>query len=135
MKDKDFYKWLAGFFDGEGCIQVPHGKSAPRPRFTIVNTHLETMEIISKRLQVRLRRRKFNYDRRPLYCITLSDSKAIKSISKMIPYLITKRKQAELVSKLGKGKCGEELSKGELNKRMIIREKIHKLNGGKKYVR
>lgn len=49
MTDEQFAAWLAGFFDGEGCIYLPKG---PGVEISIGNTNKKVIYMIFKRLGV-----------------------------------------------------------------------------------
>ena len=47
--DDQFAAWLAGFFDGEGCVYIPQ---TPGIELSIANTNREVIEAIHRRLAI-----------------------------------------------------------------------------------
>lgn len=41
-------KWLAGFFDGDGCVCIEKSRNSYQLRITITNTNKEILELIQK---------------------------------------------------------------------------------------
>jgi len=102
--------YVAGFFDGEGCVNFASCRKSLFPRVLITNTDIDILQRIQKR---------FGGDINPLslrkenwkqgYSLRISWSKAVEFLSEIYPYLFVKAAQAETVFawdaiRLGSGK-------------------------------
>jgi len=92
------WEYLAGFFDGEGSIQIAKqnrkGRYTPwyRVRITIGQKRRYILDKIKKFIK-----RGYVYaSREDLYCFYLYDGLAVNVIKKMLPYLKVKKIQAKL---------------------------------------
>jgi hypothetical protein len=102
MEEKDLI-WLAGFTDGEGYIGITtkgknsYGDNKYQLIFRICNTHSSTMDYIAKILNTK-KNDIFRYNDiwKDQYGVALFDSMAEKIIEKLLPYVITKKKQCEV---------------------------------------
>lgn len=93
--------WLAGLVDGEGCITFsPHQRGRKWVlKFHVSNTHMPTVRRAWKILgrQGYLGRRDHNGKGwKPLFVLELSEKKAEYALTVLMPYLVTKKEQAEL---------------------------------------
>lgn len=95
--------YIAGVMDGEGTISIHKEKRSPvayYPRLGVVNTSLELMLWLKKKLHFNIPQ-KLDKGRREswktCYCGTLSGYKVYPLLKRILPSLIVKRKQAELV--------------------------------------
>lgn len=128
LKDDSFWKWLAGFIDGDGSIDIKKQKKGEDyyvydVLLNACNTHYETLEYISKNIgkgkiqKMKVRSRKH----KPVYDWRISGEEARTIIEKIYPYLVTKRKAAELAILLKKDtKNRKRPSDSELKKRRNI---------------
>ena len=90
--------YIAGFFDGEGCVNFARCRTTFFPRVLITNTNIDVLKKIQN---------KFGGDIKPLsykkenwkqgYSLRISWSKAIDFLSEIYPYLFLKADQAETV--------------------------------------
>lgn len=101
--------WLAGFWDGEGCIRLSPrkpkgGNNWIVPELSVTNTHLQTMEKMSKILTeleighhlAEMHRLHNRLNHRKCYRIMIAGQKRTKKfLDLIIPYLITKKEQAK----------------------------------------
>lgn len=102
--------YVAGFFDGEGCVNFSYCRNSLFPRVLITNTDIDILQRIRER---------FGGDIKPLslrkgnwkqgYSLRISWSKAVEFLSEIHPYLFLKAAQAETVFawdaiRLGSGK-------------------------------
>lgn len=140
--DKTVLAYLAGFFDGEGTVFVYmkppragiQGKSV---RFGVqasaVNTCKQSIDYFQKffkggcKIRSADKRRNFN---KPLYGWHIGGKKAQQFLELVLPYLIVKKRQAELAIKLQcRIKYQPHLSEKEIKARSEIFYAIRKLNG------
>lgn len=102
--------YIAGFFDGEGSIYINKTKcienrTGVRYQFflTMNNTNREVLEKIREFLGkegIHLTVDKRNRGKYPdVYCIAAESRKAAEILRKLRPYLIVKRRQADLALK------------------------------------
>lgn len=95
-------RYVAGFLDGEGCIQLC-GKYRVKVRLTIANTNKEIIQRLfdefggSIREYDDTRQYKSGRFRKPVYYWSLYCTKAEKLLRECYPYLIVKRGQAQAV--------------------------------------
>jgi hypothetical protein len=98
-------KYIAGFIDGEGSIALYKHKDIRvkkgytlHPMFDIVNTNLEVLKAINNLVNGKIKYKTKQIGCKQVYLIQLQDYKQIKSILEiLLPYLIVKKKQAELM--------------------------------------
>lgn len=128
FKDKNNHNWayLAGLFDGEGCIDIPRGKN----------------ESLSLRIHIavcheKMIRRLFNEFNGAYFCQSNQDIRwkilwrwslggwrAKYFLRKILPYSIIKKEQILLAIKFPFGKCGIPISEQMNSERLWIRNKI-----------
>lgn len=105
--------YIAGILDGEGCLSVYRGGKCKWykgecPRFRasalVANTHLPLLEKLQSLIGGRIRRAheggigQDGYLRKACYELWLGPVVLRELLPQLIPYMIVKRKQAELVS-------------------------------------
>jgi hypothetical protein len=78
-------EYLAGFFDGEGCVSTNGRDSGSYLTTTIANSHLGILESIREQFGGSISQRKSGS-----YTLTLSTWKAHALLNHMLPYLIVK---------------------------------------------
>lgn len=95
--------YLAGFTDGEGTITVVPARSSARRHsyyaiYTVVNTHLATMQHLASLLGCGLLHQKNGgRDCKDVYKIIVrATADVLHVLETLYPYLITKRRQADL---------------------------------------
>lgn len=110
--------WLAGLVDGEGTITIlrhrvkGRNKALFRPLLCITNSNLEILQRCKAITGVgeiyQQKRQELHY--RQVHRWMVSDGKAVSIILEIRPYLIAKRRQAEIVCNLSsfKGIRGDE---------------------------
>lgn len=101
--------YIAGFVDGEGCITIikteaRREQKTPeyKPYVHIANTDKKVLELIQKEIGGRLnkvtsKQHTKNNQWKQSYCLTWSNQKAFKVCKQLHKYLVTKRKDAEIV--------------------------------------
>lgn len=85
--------YIAGFVDGEGCVQISKNGSLS---LSIINTAHQTLTFIKRVLNcgsVAPRKQKVN---KPQYVFRVYGTSAAEVLTALLPYLIEKRPQAEL---------------------------------------
>lgn len=95
--------WLAGFIDGEGCLSAfetkRYGKLKGYPDFKavciIANTHHPTIEAIQAYAGGRVYHKKSTGNQREIHQLHWGPRELRVMLPRLIPHLITKRKQAE----------------------------------------
>ena len=94
--------YMAAFIDGEGCISLYKGNIYAKHQRTelslyISNTHKETIDRLQ---EVWGGRRKIRHQDHPKwktnYILKWASNKATDVLKEVLPYMITKKKQAEL---------------------------------------
>lgn len=109
--------YVAGFFDGEGCVGFARCRSTIFPRILVTNTNRDVLEELQAN---------FGGDIKPLslrkeawkqgYSWRLSWSKAVDFLERIHPYLRLKSRQAETVFawdaiRVGRGnRCAVEMA-------------------------
>ena len=95
--------WLAGFFDGEGCVVISmqrerRGKSSDslHLNLNITNTDLGVLESIQEIYLGRIRKFKKYANRRQCYSWTVTGNDSAVFAQAILPYSRTKRQQLEL---------------------------------------
>lgn len=127
--------YMAGLIDGEGYIALKRDHTAGcvtyAPVVRITNTSLEMLYWVQGRFGGYVGHNKMsgNGKWKESYYWTVHHAKAASFLSIILPYLVVKRKQAELViqhyeTNTPRKKPSEELAL----RRETIREELHKLN-------
>jgi len=92
--------YFAGFFDGEGCIAV--GKTGRRKSqfgfaMQVGQTKTEVLELLQRYFGGRLfRSAKTGFQLKPFYTWTVCGNNAEHFLRSILPYLVTKKEEAEL---------------------------------------
>ena len=134
--------YIAGLFDGEGHVSIPISKRRGQtPQYWlqigITNRDKNLLENVQKILgvgHINIDERKDNPTKaRICYRWIANSQEAAKVLTKILPYLRTKRKQAELgimfQSKLVRRQFRyNPLTEGELYERQRMKEKLENLN-------
>ena len=91
-------QYAAGFFDGEGCVNCSTNKSgSPFVRILVVNTNLEVLERFKETWGGDINKNYKPKDNwKQAYTWRLSHIAASLFLKEMLPYLVIKKKQAEL---------------------------------------
>jgi hypothetical protein len=93
-------EYLAGFFDGEGCINIAVRGRAKQVvlRIMLVNTDYEFLKEVQSEYGGRLSRRqhKAKPHWKPFCCVTWTNNHAARFLGVLAPYLRVKRKQVDL---------------------------------------
>lgn len=139
--------YLAGFFDGEGSISISRikGKLGRNDIFVVLisisNTNPEILSYICKEFGGNFHQTKHQikdgYKRKNIYKWSASSKIAENFLSKILPYLILKKEQANMAlefQKTLKRKGNQRLSVDELDYRKMVKLKIMELNQKEYYI-
>lgn len=123
-------EWLAGFFDGEGCVTVVKArKSNFTPVVTFTNTDLETLQVIQRQyggtLHFKGERRGWNKG----YMLKFAGAGAARRILVVIqPFLITKKREVDFFLTAWfstfEGRRGKKISPEQLEIREQIKSQL-----------
>lgn len=126
--------WMAGLVDGEGTITIARNKAKGRnrdlfrPILCITNSSLELLQRCKAATNFGgiYKQKKQASHYRQVYRWRVSDSNAVSTIMEIKPYLIAKKRQAEVVCSLQelKGDRGEDAHKT----RMLLWEEAKRAN-------
>ena len=131
--------WAAGIIDGEGSIFISKQAGVRRktPAYQAVikvaMSHKETIEYIASLFpgSITTQQRGTN---RPMYMVQATSTKALGIIESLLPFLVTKKKQARLVllwdkyRQKGKGGPKNTLSESEVNRSEYYRATVSSFN-------
>jgi len=140
---QDDCRYVAGFFDGEGCIHVALTKNKPdrwRPsvslRLTVVNNNQDVIQWFASVFNSGfITSTRHNHPRwKESHRWVISYGKAHQFLQSIYPYLIVKKKQAEIALTLYgsddhfsfNGPTEEEYAR-----RLSIRDRVNAMNGGR----
>lgn len=92
--------YIAGLIDADGCLSInktDEGRYAPSLSF--VNTHLPLVELIQQRYGGHIqKKKKISNNHADVYELNIRDANELSvAVNSLIPFLIYKRKKAELV--------------------------------------
>ena len=124
-------QYAAGFFDGEGCINVSSCRKSSYIRILVVNTNLEILERFKETWGGDINKNvKGKEHWKQAYTWKLSHNAAYVFLKEIYPYLVVKQQQADAAfmffdSRPGKGKQRTEEAIKIANEAI---EKIKKLN-------
>jgi len=130
-------EYLAGYFDGEGCVTVSAHSSrrAAGLRVQIQSGDKEVLDEFVARFGGEAKAGKVypcNYpQKRALFTWNLNSTKAQNALHQMLPFLISKKIVAELALQMNFLPNGGQrigLSQGEIENRMRIRKEISSIN-------
>ena len=132
--DREFWIWLAGFFDGEGTILISKytrnrdGKLRVLPEVMVSNTSKPVMMNVAETIDMPLSERK-REGRKWIYELRIRKMENIVLfLEKVIPYLRIKRVQAEILYAYCKSR-DERPHRSEYSEEEIqIFKKIRQLN-------
>lgn len=151
MQNELFLAWVAGFFDGEGCVIVEYSKSAKSSRgwrtrllATITQTSTPCLELIQSKLGGTL---KVSDHRTPetrrwavQYVLAYNNQEAHDFLKAIAPYVVVKKEQVELALQYplydtrGKkyGNKGNPLPESVWQHRLSIRDGLRGIRAGMK---
>jgi intein/homing endonuclease len=141
--DEKTLAYFAGLFDGEGCINVAEVKPRPGRRSPSFQTVAQVSMTDRRSLDLLLDsfggsiRRTNKVGARPIWVWRVYHKAAKLFLEDILPYLVVKKLQAELLIELENGVPGRgvqrSLSVDEIERRRKIKVKICALNGPSLY--
>jgi len=123
--------YMAGLIDGEGGIKININHRTPGIIFVasivLGMTHKETVERIAEIIGTKISCQKKKMPQKPMYMVGIFKQEDVEQILlELMPYLITKRRQAELVLEFIRLKRqGDEKT---LDKQFDVYMQVRKLN-------
>jgi len=127
--------YTAGIIDGEGYIGISrggfHSSGTPKYRMRVIvgTTSEELVRLLQYNFGGSVAKRKTTGNRKQQWAWEIAALKAAKFLMKIYPYLLLKRKQAELcLSFQGEGIPMRKATKAETKQRKKVILKIHELN-------
>lgn len=141
--DEVINAYLAGIIDGEGHISINRNKNCPQrrrnPRYqaeiAVVNTDIRLMEFLVENVGGSYyQRKKVKEWHKDTYSWKVTSTTARDLCVKLLPYLLLKKGQAELIIKLYE-ECNfntRVLTEEEVEKRELIYQQILALNDSRR---
>jgi hypothetical protein len=120
---------MAGFVDADGSISIVTVAKNKRyiPKLTVCNCKKEVVYLFADHFGGKIRKRVWkNKNWRPNFEWTLTSKKASHVIKKLLPYLLIKKKQAELVLQAVeiKSKSSSALARWHPDKWQALQEQL-----------
>ncbi len=131
--------YLAGFFDGEGCIVISEytnpvtskrpGYQSMRLRIFVGNTNLDVLQLFVSRFGGSINCKRVYGNRKQLWTWSAATREAASALSLMLPYLTVKSEQAEIAAEF-QSTMGQwfGLTDDMIGNRRALREAILILN-------
>lgn len=122
--------YIAGFFDGEGCIHIYKSRSRG---FTLqvsaANTDRQVIQFICDRFGGRIHRLQKKGNRKPCWRVDLVARRANHLLTALLPYLRVKKDQAELALEFQKSmsKYERPLTNDTISYRESLRIRLKEL--------
>ena len=135
MLDEKTKGYIAGIIDGEGSLMVypfksKEGYTIYQARLAVGNTKKELIDYLEKTTGIGRVRVSHTSQGKPFYYWALHGNNIRKFLPSILPYLLLKRKQAELLLEyLSIVKVGYRHLQGE-DKRVGIAAEMRRLNAG-----
>jgi hypothetical protein len=129
-------RYVAGLFDGEGCIRVNRQEFPNHIRYQLY----AVMQMSDPRPLAEMQKQfegsfhfgklPLNPNHRPLHCWSVSSQKALRFLEMVLPYLIVKKQEAELAIEFQRGiqrwgKAG--MTEAEIARRHDLMRRISEL--------
>ena len=125
--------WAAGFFDGEGCVNLVRNSNRKSwyPELQVGNVHKQSLERFRDIVGTgKIYARKIVRDYRQMYVWVAAARQAEHALRLLTPYMITKRKQAELALQSRSCIGQEALAQLQAESLPELAKAIKKLNRG-----
>mgnify|MGYP001573491374 CR=1 FL=1 len=100
------YSYIAGIFDGEGCVSIYKGKSGFRVQVSIEMRDPHAIKYIASILNIRVIKKERDDENHVMYCVQMNNTKSLKFLNMVYPYLRVKKEQAMVAIKMLKYKSG-----------------------------
>ena len=124
LPDREFLIWLAGFFDGEGCITMNRIRRGGRvilfPRVVIAQSNPAILSLIQRAVGRGEVYRKQKRKWKDPYEWVITGSEAVEVMKCLLPFLRIKREQAEVFLKLPAGRRWRRVGLSE----QMLRERV-----------
>jgi predicted transcriptional regulator len=128
--------YIAGFVDGEGSIHILMKKIERKylcinPALAIGNTNKEVLVWIQKALgmgNILIYRRKNQGNHKTVYCFSVNGFFVLPVLERIYPFLIVKRKQADLMIRLLKSRLQQKRGESYTQEQAEIASRIKILN-------
>lgn len=126
--------YLAGYFDGEGCISINSCSTSPQLSLQLRSADKSVIQLFAKTFNKTYRICKpQKLTKRQQYATYLFGKEAQRAIRFMLPYLKAKHYPAYLAlfmsfEKRGAGRTNFQLTEEEISKRLELRDWIHRFN-------
>jgi hypothetical protein len=126
--------YVAGLFDGEGCVNLSRNRSGCFVRVFLTNTNLELLERLKESFGGDIKKlsgRKKGW--KQAYVWRLSWSKAVSFLDSIQPWLLNKWRQAEVAfawdaNRLGRGNHDVATKQAVKEANELLIEQLHWLN-------
>lgn len=132
--DKETLAYLAGFFDGEGCVSILsyHGGKSFGIRLFASQIDPRPLNILKDKFGGSIQVQPKLPNRRTIYKWGVEGEKAVIALNLLRPYLVVKSEQADIVLEFApligtSKKRNKPLTKEEINLRQEIKERLHRL--------
>lgn len=117
--------YLAGYFDGEGCIHVGRMQGTFYLRIAVASGDRETVCLFGELLGGKVKRAWTTKNGRKVYRWLANNANALRCLRILLPYLLAKREQAVLVLESGWEACAR-FRHGLPQDQRDIREALHR---------
>lgn len=128
-------EWLAGFFDGEGCVNARFTSGVPSLRVTLTQKDPSIILAISFKYSGGLihslnHKLKNDKSQTTTYCLTYNGNNSKNILVAIEPFVIVKKKQVILAIEFSKfiTKTGGKLSQEERDRKFEIMREITSIN-------
>lgn len=139
LTKNEAYRYLAGFFDGEGCLTINKQNRGGRYisqeykiRVIVTNSNIDILNVHKNIFggKIYIRKAKNGRNHKISYQWHISNQTAYNFCKTMVKYLILKKKQAELLINFYEKRISNEypIKIEELNRREKILQEIRILN-------
>jgi len=128
--------FIVGLIEGEGTfnLKLRKNRKHAQPRFTISNTDLRLLKYAQSIIGGRIRKQRVSKRGTICYALEIAKIDAIyKTLEKLIPYLITKKKQAKVMYEYCKLRLSMPCYADTHPKEKELYNRLHQLNSAKKY--
>ncbi len=133
--------YLAGFFDGEGCISINKNRKLKKQNgkyyiqyngnVIVANTNREILELFKKRFGgniYELKAKNRHQNNKPSFQWIIYSKMATNFCEEMVDRLILKKRQAEILASLQSLKDGKWRDQERLNQLQAFKDEITQLN-------
>jgi len=127
---KEWTKYIAGFFDAEGCIHITKKIRDKKEYYclavTLVNTYKPIIEKIAVYYEkpIYIKKDKRNKKYKTLYLVNFINRQAKRVLKDILPYLIIKKKKAEIAMEFPSRKHASQEEQRQF--RNLINEKARR---------